>query len=112
MKEAALALSQSRWARLFLAVAMLGGVAAALWIGPDWNAVGRAFRNVQWQWVAVAIAINFASIVARAITWDLVIHQALPDPPRFRPVFSAFSVGMLANAVLPGASASSPAWAC
>ena len=102
MRESALALGRSPWARLFLAIAALGGVAAALWIGPDWSAVGASFRNVQWEWVAVAIAINFASIVARTIAWDLVIRQALPDPPKFRQVFSAFSVGMLANAVLPG----------
>jgi glycosyltransferase 2 family protein len=102
VKDVALALGRSRWARMFLAIAVLGGVAAALWIGPDWNAVGDSFRNVAWEWVAAAVAINFASIVSRAIAWDLVIRQALPDPPKFRHVFSAFSVGMLANAVLPG----------
>jgi uncharacterized protein (TIRG00374 family) len=102
VRETALALGRNRWARLFLAIAMLGGVAGALWFGPDWNAVGDAFRNVAWEWVAVAIAINFASIVARVIAWDLVIRQALPHPPRFRQVFSGFSVGMLANAALPG----------
>ena len=102
MRDAALALGRNPWARLFLAIAMLGGVAGALWFGPDWNRVGHAFRNVAWEWVAVAIAINFVSIVVRVVAWDLVIRQALPDPPRFQQVFSAFSVGMLANAALPG----------
>ena len=37
-----------------------------------------------------------------SIAWTLVIDQALTRPPRFRLVFSAFSVGLLANAVLPG----------
>jgi len=102
VREAALALGRNRWTRVFIALAVLGGVAAALWLAPDWNSVGDAFRNVQWEWVAAAIAINLASIVSRTIAWDLVIRQALPDPPRFRHVFSAFSVGMLANAALPG----------
>jgi len=74
----------------------------ALWFGPDWNSVGGTFQDVRWEWVAVAIAINLASIASRAIAWDLVIDQALPHPPRFRLVFSAFCVGLLANAVLPG----------
>jgi len=102
MKERLFDLRHNPLARLLVALAMLGAVAGALWFGPDWNAVGDAFRNVEWKWVAVAIAINLASIVSRAVAWDLVIRQALPDPPRFRHVFSAFSVGMLANAVLPG----------
>lgn len=102
MRDAALALGRNRWTRLFFAVAMFGGVAGALWFGPDWNAVGNSFQNVHWEWVAAAIAINLASIVARSVAWDLVIDQALPRPPRFPQVFSAFSVGMLANAVLPG----------
>jgi uncharacterized protein (TIRG00374 family) len=50
----------------------------------------------------VAVAINFASIISRAIAWDLVIGQAMAKPPGLRHVFSAFSVGMLANAALPG----------
>jgi uncharacterized membrane protein YbhN (UPF0104 family) len=83
-------------------LAAFAGVFLALWFGPDWSTVGKGFDNVRWGWVAVAIAINFASIVARSVAWDLVIRQALPNPPRFRHVFSAFSVGMLANAVLPG----------
>ena len=102
MKDFALSLARSRWARLGVMLAVFGGVFAALWFGPDWSSVGGAFQDVRWGWVAVAIAINLASIVSRSVAWDLVIRQALPDPPRFRLVFSAFSVGLLANAVLPG----------
>lgn len=37
------------------------------------------------------------------MAWETVIRQAMPPPrPRFRLVFSAFCVGLLANAVLPG----------
>ncbi len=102
MKQIALALGRSPWVRLALAIGVFAGVFVALWFGPDWNAVGDAFQGVRWSWVAVAIAINLASIVSRSIAWDLVIHQALPQPPRRRLVFSAFCVGLLANAVLPG----------
>ena len=40
---------------------------------------------------------------ARSFAWHTVIDQAMPPPrPRFPLVFSAFCVGLLANAVLPG----------
>ncbi len=63
MKELALSLGRSRWMRIGLLLAAFGGVFAGLWFGPDWSAVGKGFDNVRWGWVAVAIAINFASIV-------------------------------------------------
>ncbi len=50
-----------------------------------------------------AIGLNLLSVVARAVAWSTVIEQAMPPPaPRFPLVFSAFSVGLFANAVLPG----------
>jgi uncharacterized protein (TIRG00374 family) len=80
------------------------GVAALFWWrGPDWGTVGRAFDAVRWEWVVLAIALNLISVVMRAIAWRTVIVQAMPPPhPRFPLVFSAFSVGLFANAVLPG----------
>jgi hypothetical protein len=78
-------------------------VVLLLWRGPDWGAVAHAFRFVTWNWVVAAIALNLVSVVARALAWDRVIEQAVPPPrPRFRSVFSAFGVGLFANAVLPG----------
>jgi uncharacterized membrane protein YbhN (UPF0104 family) len=74
-----------------------------VWRGPDWGAVADAFRFVTWNWVVAAIALNLLSVLARALAWNRVIEQAMPPPrPRFRYVFSAFSVGLFANAVLPG----------
>jgi uncharacterized membrane protein YbhN (UPF0104 family) len=73
------------------------------WRGPDWNAVPDAFQAVHWYWVAVAVGFNLLSIVLRVVAWQIVIAQAMPPPrPRFPLVFSAFCVGLLANAVLPG----------
>jgi uncharacterized membrane protein YbhN (UPF0104 family) len=78
-------------------------VALLVWRGPDWNLVADAFRLVVWEWIVVAIALNLLSVVARAAAWDRVIEQAMPPPrPPFRLVFSAFGVGLFANAVLPG----------
>jgi uncharacterized protein (TIRG00374 family) len=98
------ALTRSRWLRvvLVLAVAAVAGV-LVWWRGPDWGQVGDAFTIVRWEWVVVAIGLNLLSVLVRAVAWKIVIDQALPPPhPRFTLVFSAFSVGLFANAVLPG----------
>ena len=78
-------------------------VALLWWRGPDWHTVWHAFDAVKWYWVAGAIGLNLLSVVTRAFAWRTVINQAIEPPhPRFMTVFSAFSVGLFANAVLPG----------
>jgi uncharacterized protein (TIRG00374 family) len=97
-------LPRSLPARIALVLPLMGIVALLLyWRGPSFSAIGDAFVAVKWQWVAVAIALNLASVVVRALAWTTVIRQAMPAPyPKSRLVFSAFSVGLFANAVLPG----------
>jgi uncharacterized protein (TIRG00374 family) len=93
----------SRWS--FLLVLPLLGLAVGLiwWRGPDWRVVHDAFTVVRWPWVAAAIGLNLLSVVTRALAWETTIMQSIPKPhPRFRLIFSAFSVGLFANAVLPG----------
>ena len=90
--------------RTVVVLVAAGGVVALLWWrGPDWGTVWHAFDAVRWEWVAVAIGLNLLSVVARALAWRTVINQAIEPPhPRFMLVFSAFSIGLFANAVLPG----------
>jgi uncharacterized membrane protein YbhN (UPF0104 family) len=90
-----------RIAAVFLAAG--GLVALVWWRGPDWHQVGHTFDSVRWQWVLAAIGFNLVSVIVRAIAWRTVITQSMAKPhPRFMLVFSAFSVGLFANAVLPG----------
>jgi glycosyltransferase 2 family protein len=78
-------------------------VAAVVWRGPSLDLVQSAFAAVAWDWVALAIALNVLSVGVRVLAWRTVILQAMPAPhPRLRAIFSAFSVGLLANAILPG----------
>ncbi len=95
---------RSPWTRVAIALAFLCGVGALLWWhGPKWSDFGDAFTSVVWGWVAAAVGLNLLSVVARAAAWETVIRSAMPPPhPRSVLVFSAFSVGLLANAVLPG----------
>jgi uncharacterized membrane protein YbhN (UPF0104 family) len=83
----------------FLALA----VVLIVWRGPEWDVVRDAFTAVRWPWIVAAIGLNLVSVVARSLSWNTTIHQAMPPPhPRFRLVFAAFSVGLFANVVLPG----------
>jgi len=97
-------LPRNRWVRIGAVVAALVAAGAAVYFGgPDWSDVGEAFRAVEWEWLVVAIGLNLASVVARAFAWATVIDEAVPPPhPRFMHVFSAFSIGLLANATMPG----------
>ena len=97
-------LPRNPWARGALAAAVVAGTLALLWWrGPEWGAIADAFTVVHWWWIVAALALNLGSVVARALAWRTVVDQALPPPqPRFPRVFSAFAVGLLANAVLPG----------
>ena len=95
---------QSPMWRLAIVLPFLGLAGLLLWWrGPDWSMVGDAFTVVRWEWVVVAIGLNLLSVFVRALAWRTVIRQAMPPPhPASGIVFSAFSVGLFANAVLPG----------
>jgi uncharacterized protein (TIRG00374 family) len=92
-----------RW-RLLVPLALIGGAVSLIWWrGPDWHLVSEAFTEVRWPWVVVAVVLNLVSVVVRSVAWNTVIRQAIRSPrPGFRLVFSAFCVGLFANAVLPG----------
>ncbi len=95
---------RSRWLHAFLVLCLLAVVVVMLWWrGPDWDVVYHAFDFVNWAWIVFALGLNLASVLMRAIAWRLTVMQALepPEPP-FQRVFSAFSIGLLANAALPG----------
>jgi uncharacterized protein (TIRG00374 family) len=89
---------------MMVALAAAAGVVALLWWrGPNWHDVWHAFDAVRWYWVAAAIGLNLCSVMVRAAAWRTVIKQAIDPPyPSYMLVFSAFSVGLFANAVLPG----------
>jgi uncharacterized membrane protein YbhN (UPF0104 family) len=96
-------LRDGRWRFLLVLPLMAGAVALIIWHGPNWGSVQDAFTLVRWEWVVAAIGLNLLSVLLRAYAWETVIKQSIAAPrPGFRLVFSAFSVGLFANAVLPG----------
>jgi uncharacterized protein (TIRG00374 family) len=96
-------LREGRWRFLLVLPVLAGAVALLIWHGPNWGSVQNAFTLVRWEWVFAAIGLNLLSVLSRAYAWETVIKQSIEPPrPGFRLVFSAFSVGLFANAVLPG----------
>ena len=91
------------WVRAALVAASLGAAVLAFWWrGPRWDVVANSFESVYWRWALFAIVLNLLSVLARSISWQAIINQAMPPPhPRYRDVFSAFGIGLLGNAVLP-----------
>jgi uncharacterized protein (TIRG00374 family) len=86
-----------------IAVAAVGIVALLVFHGPNWGQVWHAFLQMSPWWALAAIFLNFVSCLARAMSWDNVINEAVAKPhPRLIDVFSAFFVGIFANGVLPG----------
>ena len=98
-----MSLRQGRWRILLVVPVIAGALALFIWNGPDWHLVRDAFTLVRWEWVVAAIGLNLLSVLTRAFAWDTTIKQSITPPHLAFPlVFSAFSVGLFANAVLPG----------
>ena len=98
-----MSLRDGRWRFLLVLPLMAGAIALIIWHGPNWTSVQDAFTLVRWEWVFAAIGLNLLSVLFRAYAWETVIKQSIAPPrPNFALVFSAFSVGLFANAVLPG----------
>ena len=95
---------RTRFGRVALVTPLLAASAFLLWWrGPDWSIVADAFSLVHWWWIVAALGLNLVSVAIRSLAWRTVINQALARPhPRFAGVFSAFAIGLLANAILPG----------
>jgi uncharacterized membrane protein YbhN (UPF0104 family) len=96
---------RSGWVQALVAVCALVLAATLLWWrGPEWGSVFDAFRFVVWSWIVLAFLLNVVSTLFRALSWRMTIGQALPHEhqPRLDEVLSAFGVGLLANAVVPG----------
>jgi glycosyltransferase 2 family protein len=98
-----IAVLHNTWWRAAIVLGLLGVAVVMLWWrGPEWGLVADAFRLVEWTWIFAAIGLNLLSAVSRALAWRTVVNQALREKaPPFERIFSAFGIGLLANAVLP-----------
>ena len=65
------------WRALLVLPVLAGAIALFVFHGPNWHQVHDAFTVVRWEWVVAAIALNLASVLARALAWQTAINQSL-----------------------------------
>jgi uncharacterized membrane protein YbhN (UPF0104 family) len=80
-------------ALVFLAFAVLGRDDLALMV--------RAFAHADWRWAFAAIALMLASLALRSLSLQLIVDAVAGVHSRFTDSFSATSIGLLANSVIP-----------
>jgi phosphatidylinositol alpha-mannosyltransferase len=84
---------------LLALVALLGFALSRL----DLPHIAHALVSASPGWVLAALLLMMLSLLARAVSWQAVVHAALPSAHvRFAPVVRATMIGVMASAVLPG----------
>jgi uncharacterized membrane protein YbhN (UPF0104 family) len=74
-------------------------------VGDFFHAVkvfGQHLAAVQWEFLALALALHFARLVFRAIAWRAILAAAYPEqPPKLRSAFGAYVAGVGINSIVP-----------
>ena len=61
----------------------------------------RAFADADWRWAAVAVALMLVTLVLRSVALEVIVNALGDVRCRFSEAFSAGSIGLLANALIP-----------
>lgn len=78
----------------------VGTYLAVKHIGVD--KVGHTLLTSSPTWVLVGLALMFASMIFRAVSWHAILKAALPDTrPRFTDAWQGTAIGVLMSATLP-----------
>ena len=80
-------------ALVVLAFAVLGRDDLALMV--------RSFAHADWRWALVAIALMLVSLALRSYSLQLIVNAVGDVRCRFAEAFSATSIGLLANSLIP-----------
>ena len=80
-------------ALIILAAAVLGRDDLAL--------MARSFADADWGWAAVALALMLVSLALRSLSLQLIVNALGEAHARFTEAFSATSIGLLANSLIP-----------
>ena len=84
----------------------VGGVTVAVLIAvfvthADLARMGRSFLHADWHWVALALGLMLISLVLRSMALKVVVNALGGMRARLSDTFSATSIGLLANSVIP-----------
>ncbi len=87
-----------RWCVGVVAVAAL---AALLTAHADLARMSRSFLQADWRWLAVAIGLMLASLLLRSVALKVIVDALGGVRARVGDTFSATSIGLLANSIIP-----------
>src|SRR5215207_7035537 len=63
---------------------------------------GDHLAAVEWQFLALALALHLVRLLFRAVAWRTILRAAYPgERVRFRSVFGAYMAGVGVNSVVP-----------
>jgi hypothetical protein len=89
--------SAGRLIKILLGISISAALLVWLFWNVDLRAVAARLADTRWGWLAVSIALNLASLWARAVRWRYLF------PRRARPthLFNAVMIGYMGNNLLP-----------
>jgi len=89
--------SAGRLVKILLGIAISSALLVWLFWNVDLRAVAARLADTRWGWLTVSVALNLASLWARAVRWRYLF------PQRARPthLFNAVMIGYMGNNLLP-----------
>jgi uncharacterized membrane protein YbhN (UPF0104 family) len=87
--------------RWWIGAAALIVLAAAVLGRGDLALMASAFANADWQWAVVAVVLMLVSLALRSLSLQLIVNALGDVRCRFAEGFSATSIGLLANSLIP-----------
>ncbi len=91
---------KSRWFSAFLFLTLAVILLYYAFGNVDIKHLSEGFKNVNYFWIAVSLAIALLAHALRALRWGYLI-ESLGSKPKFTNLFSAVMFGYLANLALP-----------
>jgi len=100
---AALRRTLAKRGALVLAALVVAGLVVLALRSLDLRKVGHALITATPEWIVLALVLMGVSLLMRSLSWDRVLHAALPETHiRWPPVMRATMIGVMASAVFPG----------
>jgi uncharacterized protein (TIRG00374 family) len=87
-----------RWCVGAVAVAALAALLAA---HADLARMSHSFLQADWRWLAVALSLMLASLLLRSVALKVIVDALGDVRARVGDTFSATSIGLLANSIIP-----------
>ncbi len=89
--------SAGRLVKILLGIAVSAVLLVWLFWNVDLRAVAARLADTRWGWLAVSVALNLASLWARAVRW----RHLFPQRARPTHLFNAVMIGYMGNNLLP-----------